>query len=188
MKSRWAPFCIYLSDDDEDATVVMFILKLTDHERIWAFLKVVSSGTMKGDSEGASLNMCERMRATAEACVPKNLAQSPGFTEALNSLPGLSRTTGDAGILRVLVSFSEELDASHLDSDSFVAILNTHTICQSTQKYDSGAISKSIIMNATGSGGPQSKKRKRQTASSTTPSDCQPSEAPDLHPNQNLFR
>ncbi|KAL0574224.1 hypothetical protein V5O48_007721 [Marasmius crinis-equi] len=176
IKTRHTPFCIYTPDDSTAMLLALFRVSIT--ERIWAILKVVSSNA-EGEAE---VELGERTRAAAEACLPQNIFgdSAPEFTKALKSLPGLSPNVGESGMLRVLVSFSEELDVSHLPCDTAypVAVLNMNTIRQATKAYESVSITKCImknVMNNTPATPSSSSKRKRASSTTGVARDADPS-------------
>ncbi|KAL0563369.1 hypothetical protein V5O48_018699 [Marasmius crinis-equi] len=176
IKSRRTPFCIYTPCDS--TVTLLALLRVSTTERIWAILKVVSS-TADGEAE---VELGERTRVAAEACLPQNIFgdSTPEFTKALKSLPGLSPNVGESGMLRVLVSFSEELDVSHLPCDTAypVAVLNMNTIRQATKAYESASITKCImknVMNNTPATPSSSSKRKRASSTAGVARDADPS-------------
>lgn len=76
--------------------------------------------------------------------------QVDAATKTLKSLSGRSSELGELGMLRVLVSFTEELDSSHLPSDVDipVAILNMQSLREATKSYDSKALALAIMARA----------------------------------------
>ncbi|KAJ8090511.1 hypothetical protein PM082_002399 [Marasmius tenuissimus] len=144
LRSRATTFCVHVPDDG--TAILMFTLKLTQEERVWVFLNVVSPS-----AEGEDTGLDERMRAAAGACHPHNMFGeiSSKVEKALKSLPKLSRNAGELGVLRVLVSFSEALDVLDLPLDpmSPIALLDMDTIRGSTKTYKSEEILKCIMSN-----------------------------------------
>ncbi|KAL0569135.1 hypothetical protein V5O48_012836 [Marasmius crinis-equi] len=194
IRSRPTPFCIYTPNDS--AAVLFFVLRGSNKERIWVILKVVPANA-EGETE---VELGERTRAAAVACLPQNIfgdsvspsnlassanahrqhtLQTSDFTKALKSLPGLSPDAGESGVLRVLVSFSEKLDISHLPRDTAypVAILNMDTISQTTKAYDTAAITKCVVTHAMNNAPttPSSSKRKRASSPAGVAQDADPS-------------
>ncbi|KAK1217522.1 hypothetical protein PQX77_019811 [Marasmius sp. AFHP31] len=75
--------------------ISVFILKVTQEERVWVFLNVVSPNTEDG---GTGLD--EKMRAAAEACLPHNVFGEPSseIEKTPKSLSKLSRNAGELGV------------------------------------------------------------------------------------------
>ncbi|KAK1217526.1 hypothetical protein PQX77_019815 [Marasmius sp. AFHP31] len=94
LRSRTTAFCVHTPDDG--TAIPVFILKVTQEERVWVFFKVVSPNTEDG---GTGLD--ERMRASDEACLPHNVfgeLQSSEVEKAPKSLSKLSRNAGELGV------------------------------------------------------------------------------------------
>ncbi|KAK1222906.1 hypothetical protein PQX77_014235 [Marasmius sp. AFHP31] len=93
LRSRTTAFCVHTPDDG--TAIPVFILKVTQEERVWVFFKVVSPNTEDG---GTGLD--EKMRAAAEACLPHNVFGEPSseIEKTPKSLSKLSRNAGELGV------------------------------------------------------------------------------------------
>ncbi|KAL0057442.1 hypothetical protein AAF712_015917 [Marasmius tenuissimus] len=181
IRRRPTPFCIHLFE--REPAIVFFVLKTSGGRRFWVFLRVVPPET-PAEEVTRLADSCHPHRIfkqTSEAPSPSIPSESAAF-RSLQKLPSLYPGVGTSGVLRVLCSFTDELDISHIPSDdtSSLAILKNDTVRNSTQSCAADetfmeTLMETLIKNCVETK-PSPKAAKKRPASSSPTASVEPEE------------
>ncbi|KAF9263225.1 hypothetical protein L218DRAFT_355836 [Marasmius fiardii PR-910] len=128
--SQSMPFCIHAPTEPE-ATLI-FVVRTSNRDRFWVFLRVLPE-TPKDE-------VAQRLKDLADSMHPERIfgdVISPvKCKEALHSLPGLSTSVGNLGVLRAILSYAQVLG------------INMDTLLASTKAFASNKTAMDGIFNA----------------------------------------
>ncbi|KAK1235308.1 hypothetical protein PQX77_001466 [Marasmius sp. AFHP31] len=195
IRRRPTPFCIYLSAGEP--AIAFFVLKTSRGQRFWVLLRVVPPGSPPEEVTRLA-GSCHPHRIFEQKIPEASSSSTPSKSAAFRSLqklPGLYPGVGTSGVLRVLCSFADELDISHIPSDdiSSLAVLNNDTIRNSTQSCAADetfmeTLMETLIKNCVEIK-PPSKAAKKRPASSSPTALVEPEEVrPTKRPSKSAIR
>ncbi|KAK1222583.1 hypothetical protein PQX77_014556 [Marasmius sp. AFHP31] len=175
IRRRPTPFCIYLSAGEP--AIAFFVLKTSRGQRFWVLLRVVPPESPPEEVTRLA-DSCHPHRIFEQKIPEASSSSTPSKSSAfrlLQKLPGLYPGVGTSGVLRVLCSFTDELDISHIPSDdiSSLAVLNNDTILNSSQSCAADVtfmetLMETLIKNCVETKPPPKAAKKRPASSSPT--------------------